>query len=396
MAAKKSPKSKETVKDKSKNEPKSESKTPKETKQIKLAKVSELILPPDVKDDLVKYEQKLDTFMRSVYEKFDNYVVSFALLPPPKDFPKQLSEAEIQKLKERISILVLIDDSEPSSISKTELHNKLLQIIDKMAVDIDPRIYPEPMLVSHLWQNCLDAKYDVVKLIASSQTFYDKGILAAIRLTQYHKTLVLQRFEKYILSYVLAGSIVQGKATEESDVDVFVVIDDTDVKNLTRAELKDKLRTIILSQGLDAGDRTGVRNKLNIQPYLLTDFWESVKEAHPVIFTFLRDGVPLHDKGVFMPWKQLLRMGRIKPSPEAIDTYMKSGEQMLERVRLKIRDMGMEDFFWATLTPSQAALMMLGIPPPTPKSMMLLRLFLVMRSRKKSLSSFFAPPLNFG
>jgi len=40
---------------------------------------------------------------------------------------------------------------------------------------------------------------------------------------------------------------------------------------------------------------------------------------------------------------------------------------MLERIKFKIKDIGMEDTFYAILTPSQAALMMYGIPPPTPK-----------------------------
>ncbi|MCA9478571.1 MAG: hypothetical protein KC535_05480, partial [Nanoarchaeota archaeon] len=90
-------------------------------------------------------------------------------------------------------------------------------------------------------------------------------------------------------------------------------------------------------------------------------------DASPVIFTFLRDGVPFYDRGIFMPWKQLLQMGRVKPSPEAIDMYMSSGGQIMERINAKIRDIVMEDLFWALLTPSQAALMMYGIPPTTPK-----------------------------
>jgi len=39
----------------------------------------------------------------------------------------------------------------------------------------------------------------------------------------------------------------------------------------------------------------------------------------------------------------------------------------LKRVHMKIKDIGMEDTFWAILTPSQAALMLYGVPPPTPK-----------------------------
>jgi len=47
--------------------------------------------------------------------------------------------------------------------------------------------------------------------------------------------------------------------------------------------------------------------------------------------------------------------------------FMGSGEQMLKRVHDKIKDIGMEDMFYAILTPSQAALMLYGVPPPTPK-----------------------------
>lgn len=68
-----------------------------------------------------------------------------------------------------------------------------------------------------------------------------------------------------------------------------------------------------------------------------------------------------------MPWKQLLRMGRIKPSREAIDLFMSTGEQSISRVKLRLKDMGMEDLFYAILTPSQAALMLYGLPPPTPR-----------------------------
>jgi len=179
--------------------------------------------------------------------------------------------------------------------------------------------------------------------------------------------MVLKNFEKYIVIYVLAGSLVQGKATSTSDIDVFVVIDDTDVKKMTRYELKEKLRGIIVSMGFEAGQYTGITNKLNIQTYILTEFWENIREANPVIFTFLRDGVPFHDRGIFMAWKQLLKMGKIRPSPESIDQYMSIGDQSLDRIKARLRDIASEDFFYSILTPSQAAIMLYGMAPPTPK-----------------------------
>ncbi len=119
--------------------------------------------------------------------------------------------------------------------------------------------------------------------------------------------------------------------------------------------------------GIESGEITGVKNKINIQVYILTDFWENIKDANPVIFTFLRDGVPLFDKGVFMPWKLLLKQGRIKPSPEAIDMHMDLGEKLITRLKNKMLGIVSEDIYYAVLNPAQAALMLYGIPPPTPK-----------------------------
>ena len=318
-------------------------------------------LPKDVQDKLKTIKSKLDKFHKKIMEKFDKYIVGVALLPPPK--PEEGKKID----KDKINVLILVDDSDSQKMSKFELRDKLSKIIGSIAKEVDKNLSPETVILSELWQGCYDGKYELLQLIALSAPIYDTGMLQAIKIAEVHKTMVLKKFEKYIISYVLAGSLVQGRATKTSDIDVWIVIDDTDVKKMTRAELKDKLRAIIIGMGIEAGDITGIKNKLNIQVYILTDFWDSLREANPIIFTLLRDGVPFYDRGIFMPWKQLLKMGKIKPSTEAIDMFMGSGEQMLNRVSLKLKDVGMEDIYYAILTPSQAALMLFGVPPPAPK-----------------------------
>jgi len=321
-------------------------------------------LPKLTKEQEAKLKEikaKLEKFQKRAVEKFDKYIMGVALMPPPR--PKEGEKID----KNRINVLVLIDDSDSKKMSKIELKNKLLAIMDKLAQEIDKNIYPDALLLSELWQNCYDGKYDLLQLIALSAPVYDTGMLQAIKIAEVHKNMVLKKFERYIVSYVLAGSLIQGRATKTSDIDVWIVIDDTDVKRMTRAELKDKLRAIIIGMGIEAGEITQVKNKINIQVYILTDFWDSLKEANPIIFTLLRDGVPFYDRGIFMPWKQLLKMGKIKPSAEAIDMFMASGEQMLKRVRNELKNIGMEDIYYAILTPSQAALMLHGVPPPAPK-----------------------------
>ncbi|MBI4438584.1 nucleotidyltransferase domain-containing protein [Candidatus Woesearchaeota archaeon] len=384
-------------------------------------------LPKEAQKKFREIKEKLDSFKDRVMEKFGDYIVGVALLPPSQPMQGQFAGQpmppgmppmqpqpiqpmhgmpQVQPIRvpyqapgmsqmqqmpaqgmpavqampqvshpslvpqvpaEQINVLILVDDSDSRKMPKEELKSKLITIIQTIAAEVDQRLAPQIFILSEVWQSCFDAKYDLTALIATAAPVFDKGMLAAIRIAEVHKTRVLAKFERYIVSYVLAGSLIQGKATEKSDVDVFIVIDDTDVKRMTRAELKDKLRAIIIGMAIEAGELTGVKNKLNVQVYILTDFWDSIREANPIIFTFLRDGVPFYDRGIFMPWKQLLQMGRIKPSQEAIDMYMSTGDQILKRVNFKLKEIGMEDTFWAILTPSQAALMLYGVPPPTPK-----------------------------
>jgi uncharacterized protein (UPF0332 family)/predicted nucleotidyltransferase len=327
-----------------------------ENEQVNMDNLSE-----DAKKKLEGIKNTLDKLKDALLKKFDNYLTGVALLPPPKP-------EENQKInKDQVNVLLLIDDSDSQKLSKEELKENIEKAVEKIAKNVDKNITPQVLIHSELWQSCYDAKYEVLQMVAISAPIYDKGLLGAIKISEIHKSMVLKKFEKYIISYVLTGSLVRGEATETSDIDVMIIIDDTDVKKMTRGELKDKLRAIIIGMGMEAGGITGILNKLNIQVYILTDFWDNLREANPVIFTLLRDGIPFYDRGIFMPWKQLLKMGKIKPSQEAIDMFMTSGDQMLKRVEYKIKEIGMEDIYYAILSPSQAALMLYGLPPPAPR-----------------------------
>ncbi len=345
--------------------------TPKKTTKKKAEPQQPINTPkltPEMEKKLASLKKTLDKFKDKLLDKFGDYIVGITLLPPEKVPPQENPEKKQEKPNpDHINLLVVVDDTTSEKMTKDELHQKFSKIVTDIAADTDKNLKPQSVLLTDLWQNSYDAKYDLNQLIALGAPIHDTGMLAAVKIAEIHKNMVIKKFEKYILSYVLAGSLTQGRATPTSDIDVWIVIDDTDVKKMTRAELKDKLRAIIIGMGAEAGELTGIKNKLNIQVYILTDFWDSLKEANPIIFTLLRDGVPFYDRGIFMPWKQLLRMGRIKPSREAIDLFMSTGEQSLGRVKLKLKEMGMEDTYYAILTPSQAAIMLYGLPPPTPR-----------------------------
>ncbi len=308
-------------------------------------------------DDQKKLEgikKNIDVFKESVLEKFEDYIQGITLLPPGKD-------------KDVINLLLMIDDSDSKKMSKVELKEKLTRVIEDIAKKSKADIKPEIVLNSDFLEDSYDNKHEITDKITNSAIVYDKGMLSAIKVSSIHKSMVLERFEKYIVSYVVGGSVITSKSSPDSDIDSFVIIDDTDVKKMTRAELKDKLRGIISSMSYEARQQAGIQRDFHVQVYILTDFWENLKDANPVIFTFIRDGVPLYDRGVFMPWKHLLLMGKVKPSPEAIDMLMTTGEQMLQRIDQKLKEIGLEDFFWTTITSSQAAIMLYGLPPPVPK-----------------------------
>ena len=127
------------------------------------------------------------------------------------------------------------------------------------------------------------------------------------------------------------------------------------------------MRGIIYQYVAEASSLAGVQNKLSPQIYLLTEFWEAVKDAHPVMFTFIRYGVPIYDRGTFMPWKSLLRIGKLKPSPESIDMFMSMGDKLVPSSKKFFLTEVFTNIFWGITTPAQAILMLNGCPPPNAK-----------------------------
>ncbi|MBW6442345.1 nucleotidyltransferase domain-containing protein [Patescibacteria group bacterium] len=309
--------------------------------------------------------EKIKIFMIKKYP----FIEAIGILPPQalklileEEIDENIAPSEIQKIEKKVHLCIIVPESKIKDIPK--IKKEIISEIERTKQEIWIHI-KTPV---DIWEFCLDSKFEVVNAIGMSFPLHDRGILSSLRVAEIHKTLVLQKFDKYVVSYVIAGSLVRGETTKESDVDSFVIINDTDVKRMPRLELKERLRGMIHQYIAEATALAGVKkNILNVQVYLLTDFWESVKDAHPVMFTFIRDGVPLYDKGTFLPWKALLKMGRLKPSPEAIDLFMSMGDKTTKRAKATFLDILVHDIYWGVLTPSQALLMLYGLPPPTPK-----------------------------
>jgi uncharacterized protein (UPF0332 family)/predicted nucleotidyltransferase len=314
----------------------------------------------EVQKEMEKTRKDLEKLKGFILKKFP-FTQAIGILPP-QAIKLFLEEEEVPKETEKFLHLYMIVPEDKFK----EIPNIKNEIIPEME-KLKQKAWLQIKTPVDVWNNGLDSKFELLSAISMSYPIFDTGFLGLLRLTEIHKSLVLQKFEKYVVSYVIGGSFIRGDANKTSDADIFIIINDTDVKRMPRLELRERLRSIIAGQHLqEAISFAGVKNTLHIQTYLLTDFWESVKDAHPVIFTFIRDGVPIYDRGTFMPWKTLLRMGKLKPSPEAIDMFMKTAEQTTDMAERRLID-AMIDVYYGVLNPSQALLMLYGVPPPTHK-----------------------------
>ncbi len=331
---------------------------------VSKSKLGNLPMPNQIDDALKKKmdktQKEIEKFKTEFLKKHKS-IEAIGIIPAQtaKKIEEEYEISEEDAKKGLIHILAIIPEKQFKSIGKIRLDAITI------AKKINDKFWLHVMTPVDFWNLGLDSKFEIMEAVAMSYPIIDKGILSHIRVAQIHKSLVLKKFEKYVTSYVVGGSLTTGTTKKDSDVDVFIVIDDTDVKRMPRLELKEKLRGIIYSYIQEAEAIAGVnKNTLNVQVYLITEFWEAVKDAHPVMFTFIRDGIPLYDRGTFLPWKSLLRMGKIKPSPEAIDMFMSSGNKLKETVEKRIFDVATLDLFWGISTPTQGVLMLYGLAPP--------------------------------
>jgi len=170
-----------------------------------------------------------------------------------------------------------------------------------------------------------------------------------------------QKFRDIIKAIAMFGSVTKEKATEKSDIDIVIVIDDCTVNwdDELIAWYREELAKLIAAKKY--------KKELHVNTVTLTAFWEEVRAGEPLIINVLRYGETLIDVGGFFdPIKVLLAKGKIRPTPEAIYTTMYRSGQHLGRANTNILN-SVEGFYWAMVDASHAALMALNVIPPSPE-----------------------------
>ena len=331
-------------------------------------------LSKDIQEILNKKKKIILEFVKEVKLKVKNLSIGFYLCPKVYVEDSQtkfdFNELTIHFLLDDFERPVpdfepkiLLDDTFEKVLKLVEEHKKTGEVIKKYVLREDEKIFFEGSSISILRERCFDSDYYDLKNLLQSLIIEDqRDFLGALKSIEMHKNMLLEKFAKYIVVYAGAGSWLRGE--KSNDFDIFIVIDDTDVKKMSRLQVKEQLTQIIWNLSHQVAKVTGIQ--IHIQIYLLTDFWDYLKDATPTIFTFLRDGVPFYDRGLYSSWKELLRLGKIKPSLEAIELHLRSGNDILNGINKIFQDV-IVSLFWGVVNPSQSLLMMRGFSPTTPK-----------------------------
>jgi predicted nucleotidyltransferase/uncharacterized protein (UPF0332 family) len=171
---------------------------------------------------------------------------------------------------------------------------------------------------------------------------------------------IYKKFGPLVLSVVVFGSVTKMEAKPESDIDLAIIIDnvsqiwDEEIISYYREELFKLVRA------------EKYRDRLHVNTLTLSTFWDNIRAGDPAIINMLRYGVALVDLGFFEPLKYLLYLGRIKPTSEAIYTVLNRVPWHMLRARIKTLS-AIEDFYWAMVDASHAALMTYKYTPPSPE-----------------------------
>lgn len=170
-----------------------------------------------------------------------------------------------------------------------------------------------------------------------------------------------QKFDKTIKSIVLFGSVAKQDNVVGSDIDIVIILDDVSVKwddeliGWYREELDKLLRL------------NPYGKSLHINTVKLSTWWQDLMRGDPTVINILRYGESMIDfGGFFEPLKFLLLEGKIRPSPEAIYVNLQRAPMHLQRSRAS--ELGaIEGLFWAMVDSAHAALIAVGVLPPSPE-----------------------------
>jgi predicted nucleotidyltransferase len=147
-----------------------------------------------------------------------------------------------------------------------------------------------------------------------------------------------KQYGNVVKSVLIFGSAARNAMKKTSDVDVWVVLDDTATKGSSDLNRITNHLHLVAHELKD----------LHVQTTMLTEFWQWVKVGSPELVNFLRFSLPIYDTGFIKPVKRMLEMGLIPPSEETIKLKARGGHARLTKIKLDMKAMVFELRYSAT------------------------------------------------
>jgi uncharacterized protein (UPF0332 family) len=170
---------------------------------------------------------------------------------------------------------------------------------------------------------------------------------------------VVKKFGSIIKVVVTWGSITRTEHlfSTKSDIDCLVIIDDASVRITYDIREKMDLEILEIAKNID--------KRISVQPtWLLSDFWNMIKDQSPLAYSILREGWALYDTGFFIPLRKLYEKGAFPATSRAAYIKMETAPKRIERAE-KIKTMAVfDDIFYAMLETAQTLIMFIGKEPP--------------------------------
>ncbi len=186
----------------------------------------------------------------------------------------------------------------------------------------------------------------------------EESMKERLEITQKFAKEVQAEFKKSLKAVIVYGSTAKGKHRKTSDIDTFVIIDDTKLEQDIPPEVKERI----------SGDLRRIAAKVDknitIQAFMfLTEFWESIRSVEPLIMEILRYGIPVYDIGIYMPAKRMLQRGMLPTTQEAVAKRIHIAPQHLKMAEYRVKS-GAHFMEQAMAAAGQAPLMLIGKVPP--------------------------------
>jgi uncharacterized protein (UPF0332 family)/predicted nucleotidyltransferase len=170
-----------------------------------------------------------------------------------------------------------------------------------------------------------------------------------------------KKFDKLIKSIIVFGSTVKKTTSNNSDIDLVILIDDASIKfdQELISWYREELGKILTENPY--------RRELHINTIRLTTWWQDLLRGDPLIINIIRHGEEIIDfGGFFRPLRILLEQGKIKSTPESIYTALQRAPMHL--ANSKKAELGaIEGVYWAMVESAHALLIAAKISPPSPE-----------------------------